>query len=97
LLGAFLCALILACVGSVPGAIFGSLLHGALRRLRWPSPGAFFLPLAGAIVGAVLYLLLDDWDGALSGVAWGAGIGLIGAPLLLVGVGPALDPGSSQE
>jgi hypothetical protein len=91
-LGACLGTFAVACLGSVPGAIAGSLLRAALSRLRLPAPGAFVSPFAGAALGAVLYLLLDDWDRAAPGVAWGTGVGLIAGPVAALLVGFAILP-----
>jgi hypothetical protein len=94
MLGGFLATVLLLAFGALLGAVGGWILATGVIALRHDVVRRFFFGIAGAVigtfVGAILWATHLNQNAALAGAAWGAGIGAIVAPLLLLIVHGAL-------
>ena len=88
ILGGFLATMILLALGAILGAICGWVLARALLALRPGILRRFLVGIAGAVagmlLGAVLWAIRLNQTAALTGAAWGVGIGAVVGPLLLL-------------
>ncbi len=95
LFGGFLATILLLAFGATLGAVGGWLLATGIIALRHGVLRRFLVGVAGAVLGtfagAILWAVNLHQNLALVGAAWGAGIGVLVGPLLLLMVIGALN------
>jgi hypothetical protein len=88
ILGAFMATMILLALGAILGAVCGWGMARALLALRHGILRRFLVGIVGAVVGmqlgAIVWAVRLNQVTALTGAAWGLGIGVVVGPLLLL-------------
>jgi hypothetical protein len=88
ILGAFMATMILLALGAILGAVCGWVMARALLALRHGILRRFLVGIVGAVVGmqlgAILWAIRLNESAALTGAAWGLGIGVVVGPLLML-------------
>jgi hypothetical protein len=82
--GAFLGALALAYYGAIPGAIAGTALTWVLRSLGWRRAREMGLMVIGAYAGGFAVACHENARVALTGAAYGAGLGALAGTLFVL-------------